>query len=318
MYRLIVLLLAALAACAGPSLGQRKPPPDPAAARTIEFTIPEAKEGEPYLRALVIGDWGTGRADQKEVAAAMIERHEASPLDLVLTTGDNFYPRGVQSGDDPMWETHFRQIYGETLRSVPWYPTLGNHDHLGKIQGQLDYAKRDATWKLPARYHTFSLKLGEDEVQFFALDTDTINDERDPQQLKWLEAELAKSNARWRIVYGHHPLYSRSVRGHNKRMIKQLEPLFTRYGVDLFFAGHDHVLEMLKPVKGVHYVVSGAAAGTDKAYAVFWTDEVHYASTGGGFVILRIGKGEVVVEFVRTDGATQYAYTVSKAKAEVR
>ncbi|MCA8924902.1 MAG: metallophosphoesterase [Planctomycetes bacterium] len=292
-------------------------PRDPAAERSVEFTIPEAKAGEPYLRCLVMGDWGTGRADQKAVAAGMAKRQAAGGLDLVLTTGDNFYPTGVQSADDPLWEANFRGIYTDALRDLTWCPSLGNHDHLGKIEAQLDYAKRDPKWYLPARYHTFTRKLGDAQVQFFVLDTNPLHRGRDPQQLEWLREELSKSNARWRIVYGHHPLYSHSIRGFNRGLIAKLEPIFTRYSVDLYLAGHDHTLEMLKPVQGVNYVVSGGAAGADKAYEVSWTDESFYASTGGGFVVLRIGEGELVLEFVRTDGTTQYAHTIAKAPAKV-
>ncbi|MEZ6187240.1 MAG: metallophosphoesterase [Planctomycetota bacterium] len=316
----LACLLPALAGLAYllPALAQDRGIPDPAAKRTVEFSIPAATPGAPYLRCLVMGDWGTGRDDQRAVAEAMDRRLEAQGLDLVLTTGDNFYPKGVQSKDDPLWDSNYRAIYSERLRKLPWFPSLGNHDHLGKIQAQLDFAAEDPAWTFPARYHTFSRTLGEDEVQFFVLDTQTFAVGRDPDQLKWLEAELGKSSARWRIVYGHHPLYSHSIRGYNRGLIALLEPVFVRYGVDLYLAGHDHTLEMHKPVKGVNYVVSGSAAGSDKAYAVAWTEESFYASTGGGFVVLRIGQEEVVVEFVRTDGETQYAHTLTKPRAAVR
>ena len=41
-------------------------------------------------------------------------------------------------------------------------------------------------------------------------------------------------------------------------MRKRLEPLFTRYGVNLALSGHDHVYERTIPQQGTQYFVSGA------------------------------------------------------------
>ena len=39
-----------------------------------------------------------------------------------------------------------------------------------------------------------------------------------------------------------------------------LEPIFVKYGVDVVFAGHEHIYERLKPQKGIHYFVNGGGA----------------------------------------------------------
>jgi hypothetical protein len=38
-----------------------------------------------------------------------------------------------------------------------------------------------------------------------------------------------------------------------------LEPLFIKYGVSVVFSGHEHFYQRIKPQKGIHYFVSGAA-----------------------------------------------------------
>jgi hypothetical protein len=40
---------------------------------------------------------------------------------------------------------------------------------------------------------------------------------------------------------------------------KRLEPLFTRYGVNVGLSGHDHIYERTNPQQGIQYFVSGAA-----------------------------------------------------------
>jgi hypothetical protein len=39
----------------------------------------------------------------------------------------------------------------------------------------------------------------------------------------------------------------------------QLEPLFIKYGVNVVFAGHEHVYERIKPQHGIYYFTEGAS-----------------------------------------------------------
>ena len=293
------------------------PPTDPAAARVIPaFVVPANRPDVAHERFMVIGDMGTGRPSQHRVAAAMALRAREEPVDFILTVGDNFYLNGVQSSDDPQWQTKFEEVYSDPSLQVPFFPSLGNHDHYGNPQAQIDYGRNHPRWNMPAFHYTFTRELGDGtQVQFFAVDSNPIH-EQDPAaaaQLAWLDKQLANSRARWKIVYGHHSLYGHNPRrGHNATMIARLEPLLVKHGVDVYFAGHDHTLEMIKPIHGVHYVISGAAAGPDWAYSVNWTDESFYAATLGGFTLCTVSANALVVEFVRLDGRTQYAHTITK------
>ncbi|MGE0044315.1 MAG: metallophosphoesterase, partial [Hyphomonadaceae bacterium] len=86
---------------------------------------------------------------------------------------------------------------------------------------------------------------------------------------QWLEAALANSTARWRIVIGHHPLWSSAgSKFQQARTLRSLIlPALCRYA-DMYLAGHEHTLELhtddcsrvapgLAPLPEV---VSGAAA----------------------------------------------------------
>ncbi|MGB2985774.1 MAG: metallophosphoesterase, partial [Phycisphaerae bacterium] len=257
-----------------------------------------------------------GGPGQKQVAAAMVQRAKIDGLGFMLTVGDNFLPKGVKSTEDPQWTTKFEDVYKDPALQVSIYALLGNHDHDGNPQAQIDYAKHNKRWTMPGFYYTFTRTLADKtKVQFFAIDSNPIH-KKEPDakvQLAWLDEELGKSDARWKIVFGHHPLYGHNPqRGHNQTMIAKLEPLLVKYKVDVYFAGHDHVLDVLKPVKGVHHVTSGGAAAQDQAYPVEWTDESYYVATLGGFTLCRVSKDELVIEFIRLDGKTQYAHTLRK------
>ncbi len=93
--------------------------------------------------------------------------------------------------------------------------------------------------------------------------------ERD--MVAWLERSLTESDARWKIVIGHHPLWSSAGSKYEQaRVLRRLIlPALCRYA-DLYLAGHDHTLELHfddcsralpgKTVKPLPAVVSGAAA----------------------------------------------------------
>lgn len=309
-----VALVAVLAAGCGSGVGSQ--PTDPALTHEIpSFEISDLGPGVAHQRFIAFGDMGTGRAGQFEVAAAMVDRASRDGLDFVLTLGDNFYGDGVASATDPQWETKFERPYADPALDVPIYPSLGNHDHKGDPDAQIEYSGRNPNWMMPDRYYTFTRVLDDGtKVQFFAIDTTPMHDlfGDASAQLAWLDQTLADSDARWKIVFGHHPLYSHGAHGSDRVLIRTLEPVFSSRGVDVYFAGHDHTLEMLKPVSGVHYVVSGAGGGADKAYSISWTDDAYYAATLGGFAYMRISRNELVIEFVRMDAMTQYAHTLRK------
>ena len=86
-----------------------------------------------------IGDWGTGLTGQIKVFEAVKKNAEKYPYDFLLTLGDNFYPAGVQTTNDPKWETVYERTYGSLPITI--YPILGNHDHMGNVNAQIAYSK---------------------------------------------------------------------------------------------------------------------------------------------------------------------------------
>jgi len=93
-------------------------------------------------------------------------------------------------------------------------------------------------------------------AQFFAIDSVAL----DARQLDWLDDQLDKSRAAWKICFFHHPLYTSGryswTSGSRRR---SLEPLLVRHGVDVVFSGHEHLYERMSPQSGVMYFVNGAA-----------------------------------------------------------
>lgn len=205
-----------------------------------KLTLPLRSES---LRFAVIGDSGTGARPQYEVASRMAEFHDRFPFTFVLMLGDNMYGR-----EEPAdFERKFLSPYHGLLSAgVVFYAALGNHD-------QPTQRLFEPFHMSGQRYYTFTHGI----AQFFALDSNYM----DPPQLEWLGRELHASQARWKICFFHHPLYSSGRRhGSEPDLRMLLEPLFARYGVNVVFAGHEHFYERMKPAHGVHYFTSGSAA----------------------------------------------------------
>jgi 3',5'-cyclic AMP phosphodiesterase CpdA len=171
----------------------------------------------------------------------MARVHERYPFEFVITVGDNIY--GSERPQD--FVRKFERPYQPLLdKDVKFYASLGNHDS----PEQRYYKLFNMDGKV---YYSFTKQ----NVKFIALQSDYLV----PEQMEWLEKELAGSREDWKIPYFHHPLYSSGGRhGSSLRHREALEPLFVKYNVSTVFAGHDHVYERIKPQQGIVHFVAGS------------------------------------------------------------
>ncbi len=288
-----------------------------------KFEIPAKVPGTRYLQFEAIGDFGTGAGGQHDVAVSMADKASRDSISFVLVLGDNFYESGVQSVNDEQWQSAFEKMYDQPSLNVPFYAVLGNHDYRTNPQAQVDYTKMSKRWKMPERSYSFVQPIDDSaSVEIFCLDTNplaylSVSEAKalgdtgiEMKQIHWLAERLGQSTARWKIVIGHHPLYSGGEHGDNEALQYLLEQLFAKYRVDFYVCGHDHDQELLKPIHGVTYVVSG---GGSKHRDVRWRENTLYAETNLGFTFFRISRNEAVVEFLKRSGTVDYAHTFHKS-----
>jgi hypothetical protein len=202
------------------------------------------------LRFAVMGDSGRGDRAQYDTANEMARWREQFDFEFVLMLGDNIYATGTPEN----YAARFERPYKALLDAgVTFYATLGNHDPPGQWNYPLFHMDGN-------RYYSFTkrdgpLPIAADQVQFFALDTVTLDNE----QLAWLQRELGRSKAEWKICFYHHPLYtSGRYRTAAFRLRTRLEPIFLQYGVDVGLSGHEHFYERIVMRGGVQYFTSGA------------------------------------------------------------
>jgi hypothetical protein len=211
-------------------------------------TISAASEVQPpagkdSVKFLVIGDSGTGDRAQTETAAQMWKAHAIFPFEFAIMLGDNLYGSERPQDFVAKFERPFKPMLDA---NIPFYAALGNHDD----PNQRFYKNFGMGGK---RFYTFQKK----DVRFFALDSNYM----DKDQQKWLDEELSKSDAKWKIAYFHHPIYSSGGRHGSEVDLRTIvEPMFMKYGLNVVFAGHEHFYERLKPQHGINYFTAGGSA----------------------------------------------------------
>jgi tartrate-resistant acid phosphatase type 5 len=267
------------------------------------------------LAFLVIGDWGRPSTGQRRVAGQMGKVAEAIGARFVISTGDNFYRDGVASLEDPLWRTAFEDVYTAPSLQVPWYVALGNHDHKGDVRAQIAYSERSARWRMPDTHfrHTEAVPGG-GALDLFFLDTEPIKRGYadwirrltgffSDDQLAWLDRELAASTARWKIVIGHHPVFSGGSHQNTPALVAWLKPILERHKVQVYLNGHCHNLEHVV-IDKVNYLTSGAGARPRPAGPVAGTRFV--MGNRLGFLAARVNAAAMTIQFVDDAGTVLY------------
>ncbi len=272
-----------------------------------------ASAGTPAVRLLLVGDWGTGGAGARKVAAAMAARHAVNPVHAVISTGDNIYPSGVEDVDDPQWRTKFETIFPVAQLPVPFWAVLGNHDYRKNPDAQVAYTgKRLADgsitrWHMPARAWSTVFTAGDITVRVVGIDTQqlVVNAETRRKHLAWIDSVLSASRETHVMVVGHHPVYSHGHYGDNTAMKKHLAPLLSRHKVRVYCNGHEHDLQVLRRQHGVRYLISGGGGGKRPSTPGVNTE---FAAGAMGFMELGFDAKAMHVQVLDATGKVLHAF----------
>ena len=205
--------------------------------------------------------------------------------DFAVMLGDNIYPEGATGGrdDGERFRKIFHEPYAPLAANGPdfrIYAALGNHDWKTSRAGamaQVKYLTETPPFYMDGIRYRVAPTGDPREVEIFVLDTHVLLskysilddaladdgreidgekiDEPEPWSLprteeewrmaEWLEEALASSRARWKIVMGHHPIWSSAgSKFQQARMMRRLIlPALCRHA-DMYLAGHEHTLEL--------------------------------------------------------------------------
>ena len=199
---------------------------------------------------IAMGDSRSNRDVFEKIIAQSIKLNP----DLVISMGDLV----AQGGSFDQWNSHFFKVAQKLINHVLFISTLGDHEGDGDNGNLFRYyflprMNTDSLW--------FSFDFG--NAHFVSLD---YRHPYEKKMIEWFKKDMEQTDAKWKFVFMHRPCYN--LGGHRSTWGRDVWPaLFTKYKIDIVFAGHSHQYERFFPVKPdnqpdswpVTYITTGGA-----------------------------------------------------------
>lgn len=305
--------------------GEQPEQPQNASGKTQALSLRLPDDSHSFL---LVSDLGrNGYYKQKPIAELMGNLASKVDIECVVAAGDTHHFNGVASIDDPLWMTNYELIYAHPELMIDWFALNGNHEYRGNTQAVLDYSKKSRRWVMPARYYSQTFEAGEqEEALLLFIDTTPLIDkyrkkgdkypdagQQDKEaQLRWIEQTMSQSQARWKIVIGHHPLYAYTDKEDSERsdMRQALEALLERYGADCYCCGHIHSFQHIKPEGAtVDYLVNSSGSLARPVKAIEGTQ---FCSPDEGFTLVNVADNQLTFYLINDKGEIIYQFSRQK------
>ncbi|MDR1328455.1 MAG: metallophosphoesterase [Oscillospiraceae bacterium] len=233
----LLALVSALAVPAAALSSEIKPPEDDGAFSFLYFGDIQVTQNAEYDFA----KWG-------ELAESAARRNPGAAF--ALQGGDI-----VESGiDRAQWDAFFENA-DSSLGDMPFFPTNGNHESnflSGKPELYLEMFELPENGPDGFTEEFYSFDYGPAHIAVlnswvFSGEQKLTDEDLDAID-KWVARDLADSDAKWKIVLTHLPIYAVHKDGTADKAREHWAPIFEKYGVTLLLVGHQHVYSRLAPL----------------------------------------------------------------------
>jgi hypothetical protein len=246
--------------------------------KSDEFSLRTAVEKDAPFSFGITSE--TGGSGQPQYNIPIFREMSLLRPDFVLLVGD-MVQNGLEYGD---WEKFLFAPGKELFVNTPFYLCMGNHEMLPKAGNMVDespWFNKFMSYPEPERYYSFDYG----NSHFVAVDSITAVDYRmtddgdispvlrersdglrpGSAQYEFLVNDLKLSNAAWKFVFFHYSPYVSA--DYEVQAMRELCPVFEKYGVDFVITSHTIVYERSHPIrknridlnKGTVYLVVGGA-----------------------------------------------------------
>ncbi len=147
------------------------------------------------------------------------------------------------------WDNYFKYFEFSNMNTT-LVPVAGNHEgnlQWFKFNNMFNIGEVEGSANVTGNYYSFDWG----DAHFAVLNSNDMYP-MSASQLNWLKNDMNGSNAQWKIILMHRALYS-AGKNINKPdtviMRNLLLPVIDELGIDIVFAGHDHMYYRSEPVK---------------------------------------------------------------------
>ena len=249
--------------------------------------------------------------------------------DLVMTVGDLVQSCGatIKCVDYKLWKNIAKPILPIT------YEVVGNHDRIVSNSDDTKKAAADKQWQSyfnlptngPAGYEKLTYSFNVGNSHFVVLDTEKpVEHEIGPDQLAWLENDLANNTKENTFIFYHEPAFPMSYKigqslDYHAKERDALWSILDKYNVTAVFNGHEHIYSR----QLINQAQFPAATNTIQQFIIGNTDayekqnvkisgSVPYYNEGYDFCMVDVNGKQITVKLFSVDGALVDSYTFSK------
>jgi len=198
-----------------------------------------------YLKTI-----GNFRAVQSRIN--QVDAEQGVAFSVVL--GDNAYVAGTHAQYDARLDPTINPPLTQYMARHVEYLAIGNHDEVteGGRPFEENYSfPRTGPATGERSDHNYSFDYG--DVHFATFDSNSLlSASRLDNQLDWLVDDMQASDARWKIVFVHHPIAGSPDKAQQPgdNYYQQVVSRLREAGVDLLLAGHSHLYHWTYPLLG--------------------------------------------------------------------
>lgn len=196
---------------------------------------------------IIISDVQASNEENFRMAAAVMEKAVATMPEYEFTVNLGDF---VNDCTNEEWDSYFRNFAFSNMNTT-LVPVAGNHEgnlQWFKFNNMFNIGAVPGSATITGCYYSFDWG----DAHFAILNSNDMYP-MSMQQINWLKNDMNASDAQWKIVLMHRAVYS-AGKNINKPdtliMRDMLIPVIDELGIDIVFAGHDHMYFRTETVKG--------------------------------------------------------------------
>ncbi len=244
-------------------------------------------ESNPERGPIVI--YGDTRSNH-EIHRSVVATIESVNPSVVFHTGD--IARG-SSTEEEQYEI-FREITMNLRNSSEFFPVKGNHEVNSECFIETFPFMEAQAW----------YSVDRNDIHFIVLDstTDIIGGEEPSEQYLWLlhDLENIRGDILFTVVIFHHPIFTTGPHPQDEQNLGEtLLPVFSDYGIDIVFTGHNHSYEK-SLYNGIYHIVAAGGGATlyeqmrESRYSQLFLLEHHFCR-------LTVQDDQLIVDVLNTE-----------------